>query len=92
MIFQDTSSYENCGVYTVEVNPFKPHLFALGGNDVLIMDIEENITNPQIFAPAEENPHEGSMISAVSWNKKVSHILASASRNGLTTVWDLKSN
>lgn len=39
MLFQDTESYAECAVNSVEVNPFKPFLFALGGNDVLIMDI-----------------------------------------------------
>jgi protein transport protein SEC31 len=35
--------------------------------------------------------HEDSVISALAWNRNVPHILASASQNGLTAVWDLKS-
>lgn len=38
------------------------------------------------------NFHEGSRITAISWNKIVPHILASASENGKIVVWDLKVN
>jgi len=38
------------------------------------------------------NFHEGSRITAISWNRMVPHILASASENGKIVVWDLKVN
>ena len=80
-------------VQAVEFNPFKSNLIAAGGgSEVLIMNIERNISSPEIFSPGTPNLHQGSTISSVSWNKKVQHILASASLNGLTVVWDLKTN
>jgi protein transport protein SEC31 len=80
-------------VYAIDFNYTKKNLIALGGgSDVLIMNIESNISKPDIFSPGEPNLHEGSVITSISWNKKVPHILASASMNGLAVVWDLKSN
>ena len=80
-------------VQAIEFNPFKSNLIATGGgSEVLIMNIERNISSPEIFSPGTPNLHQGSTISSVSWNKKVQHILASASLNGLTVVWDLKTN
>lgn len=80
-------------VQSIEFNPFKSNLIAAGGgSEVLIMNIERNISSPEIFSPGTPNLHQGSIISSVSWNKKVQHILASASLNGLTVVWDLKTN
>ena len=38
------------------------------------------------------NHHQGSKITSISWNRIVSHILASASENGKIVVWDLKTN
>ncbi|CAD8214986.1 unnamed protein product [Paramecium octaurelia] len=79
-------------VTAIEFNEFKPNLIALGGQDVLIADIIKDIQNPQVFGPGNPNLHEDSSITAVSWNKKILHILASASQNGLTGVWDLRNN
>lgn len=59
-------------VNAVEFNPFKPNLIATGGScEVSIMNIERNISEPEIFSPGTPNLHEGSIISSVSWNKKV---------------------
>ena len=59
-------------VNALEFNPFKPNLIASGGSsEVLIMNIERNISQPEIFSPGTPNYHEGSIISSVSWNKKV---------------------
>lgn len=83
----------NTPVQAIEFNPFKSNLIATGGSsEVLIMNIERNISAPEIFSPGTPNLHQNSTISSVSWNKKVQHILASASLNGLTVVWDLKTN
>ena len=80
-------------VTALESNPFKPYLIATGGgSEVLILNIEKNIAEPQIFSPGENNLHEENSISAISWNRKIQHILASASLNGLTVIWDLKVN
>lgn len=45
-----------------------------------------------MFKPGVPNYHEGSRITAISWNRVVPHILASASENGKIVVWDLKVN
>jgi hypothetical protein len=58
----------------------------------LIQDISGNIKNPNVFKPGVPNYHQGSRITAVSWNRVVSHILSSASENGKIVVWDLKIN
>jgi len=78
-------------VSTIAFNPFKQHLIASGGSEVVIHDIEGNINDPEVFSPGD-NLHQGSAITAVSWNRKVPHILASASQNGVSVVWDLKIN
>lgn len=44
-----------------------------------------------MFSPGE-NLHENSSINDISWNRKVPHILASASSNGIAVIWDLKMN
>jgi hypothetical protein len=36
-------------VYSIDFNPFKPNLIALGGNDVLIMNLEKGLDQPDIF-------------------------------------------
>ena len=45
-----------------------------------------------MFKPGVPNHHQGSRITSISWNRVVSHILASASENGKIVVWDLKVN
>jgi protein transport protein SEC31 len=42
--------------------------------------------------PGKKNPHEGSYVTSVAWNKEVAHILASASENGLIALWDIKTD
>lgn len=79
-------------VNTIEFNPHKKNLLASGGAEVLIQDISQNIKNPNVFKPGVPNYHQGSRITAISWNRIVSHILASASENGKIVVWDLKTN
>ncbi|KAM3132426.1 hypothetical protein pb186bvf_015526 [Paramecium bursaria] len=44
------------------------------------------------YTVQENQIYEDSPITSVSWNKKVQHILASAYQNGVTVVWDLKTN
>lgn len=64
----------------------------MGAEDVLVVDISKDVTNPDIISPGEPNYHEGSIITSISWNKKVPHILASASNNGVAVVWNLKTS
>ena len=77
-------------VGAIEFNPHKKNLLASGGAEVLIQDISANIKTPSVFKPGVPNYHEGSRITAISWNRVVPHILASASENGKIVVWDLK--
>ena len=79
-------------IKTLEFNPIRKNLLAYGGSEVLIMDISQNIKRPTKFKPGEPNFHEGSNITAISWNRQVPHILASASENGKIVVWDLKAS
>ena|SRR3569833_1608274 len=79
-------------VFVVVFNPHKKNLLASGGAEVLIQDISQNIKSPNVFKPGVPNYHQGSRITAISWNRIVSHILASASENGKIVVWDLKTN
>ncbi|EGR27630.1 hypothetical protein IMG5_192850 [Ichthyophthirius multifiliis] len=82
----------NTPVNTIEYNSLKPNLIAMGAEDVLVVDISKDVTNPDIISPGEPNYHEGSIITSISWNKKVPHILASASNNGVAVVWNLKTS
>lgn len=79
-------------VNSIEFNPHKKNLLASGGAEVLIQDISHNIKQPNVFKPGVPNYHQGSRITSISWNRIVSHILASASENGKIVVWDLKVN
>jgi len=81
----------NVPVQTIAFNPTKKHLIASGGIEVAIHNIEQDISDPEVFSPGD-NLHEGSVITSVSWNRQVPHILGSASQNGISVVWDLKIN
>ena len=78
-------------VNTIAFNPFKQHLIASGGIEVAVHNLEKNIAEPDVFSPGGD-VHQGSPITSVSWNRKVPHILGSASQNGVSVVWDLKLN
>ena len=78
-------------VQTIAFNPTKKHLIASGGVEVAIHNIEQDISDPEVFSPGD-NLHEGSVITSVSWNRQVPHILGSASQNGISVIWDLKIN
>ena len=41
---------------------------------------------------SENNPHEGTYITSLSWNKEVPNILASAGSDGLVALYDIKLN
>jgi hypothetical protein len=34
---------------TIEPNPFKPNLIAIGSEEVLVMNIEKKISEPEVF-------------------------------------------
>lgn len=76
-------------------NPHKEssHLLASGGSDceVFVTSIEHP-DQPSVFIPAPppNNSKHTSDITKVAWNTQVAHILASASQNGSTFIWDLR--
>lgn len=78
-------------VKTIAFNPNRKHLIASGGVEVAIHNLESDVADPDVFSPGD-NLHEGSIITSVSWNRQVPHILGSASQNGISVVWDLKNN
>jgi protein transport protein SEC31 len=79
-------------VLCMEFNPQKQSLLGSGGADgtVQVLNIERP-SNPDIFRGVTTTRHANSDVICVSWNRKVQHILASASDQGLTVVWDLKN-
>lgn len=84
--------HEGSSINTIQFNPNIQNLIASGGAEVLIQDIQENVEEPNVFTPGEPNFHEGAVITAISWNKTVPYILASAANNGSVVVWDLKNS
>ena len=79
-------------VNAIEFNPNIPNLIASGGEEVFIQDIQHSTEEPNVFTPGEPNYHEGETITAISWNKTVPYILASAGNTGQIVVWDLKNS
>ena len=67
-------------------------MLAFGTTDVFILLVDQDPTNPDLCKPGKKNPHVGSYVTSVSWNREVGHILASASENGLVALWDVKTN
>lgn len=41
--------FKKSPVYSIDFNPFKPNLIALGGNDVLIIDLDKSPA--EVFSP-----------------------------------------
>ena len=79
----------------LQFNPHKEssHLLASGGVDAEVFVTSlENLDQPSVFVPAPlpSTAKHSAGITKVAWNTQVSHILASASSNGGTYIWDLK--
>lgn len=85
-------------VRSIAFNPFSPTRLASAAADgtVLVWDLTNPTTGPvvrhpggqpsqSIDAPKEE-------MTAVAWNRKVQHILGSATSSGVMNVWDLKQS
>ena len=91
LIFE-VNQIEDHSIDCIEINPFKQNLVALSGKEVYIYNLNNCREGNALFKPGKMNPHEGNPITSIAWNKNVQFILASASDNCLTTVWDLKQN
>lgn len=79
-------------VLCMEFNPQKTSLLGTGGADgcVQVVNIERP-NSPDIFRGVTTTKHLNSEVVCLSWNRKVQHIMASASSQGLIVVWDLKN-
>ena len=75
-----------------EWNGLNNNILAFGSTDVYIVIIDKDPSDPDLRKPGSKNPHQGSYVTSVSWNREVPQILASASENGLVALWDTKAN
>lgn len=76
-------------VKSLQFNPLQPHILVSGGShgEIFIWDTK---TFAEPFAPGKAmTPMDE--ITSVAWNNSVSHIFASTSNGGFTSIWDLKS-
>lgn len=76
-------------VKSLQFNPQEPHILVTGGlhGEIFVWDTKawsEPFAPGKAMTPMEE-------ITAVAWNNNVSHIFASTSNGGFTSIWDLKS-
>ena len=77
----------------LEFNPTCPNLLASGGADgeLCIWDIA-NPSQPSLYPAMKASGAPGPQpeITALAWNRKVQHIIATATAHGTVIVWDLK--
>jgi len=52
-----------------EWNSLKNNFLAFGSTDVLIVDMNNDPSDPQLIKPGKKNPHDGSYVTSVSWNR-----------------------
>ena len=85
-------SHSGRAVSCLEFNPQKASLLGTGGCDGQVQVINvERPSQPDFFRGVTTTKHMNTEVVCLSWNRKVQHILATASNQGLTVVWDLKS-
>jgi protein transport protein SEC31 len=46
---------------------------------------------PSVYTPGAMNQNISSDITSVAWNRKVIHVLATATYSGTTIIWDLRA-
>ncbi|CAN8073139.1 unnamed protein product [Agarophyton chilense] len=79
-------------------NPFHPTRLASGSADgtVLFWDLSNPSAGASVRHPAGQPPAGAAApkeeVTAVLWNRKVQHILASATSSGVVNVWDLNQS
>ncbi|OBZ82852.1 Protein transport protein sec31 [Choanephora cucurbitarum] len=73
----------------LDFNPFQTNLLASAGshNEIFIWDLNHPVTPS---APGNRSSRMDDIVS-IAWNGQVQHIIASASTNGYTVVWDLRN-
>ncbi|XP_057523798.1 protein transport protein SEC31 homolog B isoform X2 [Amaranthus tricolor] len=76
----------------LEFNPLTPHLLASGADDgeIRIWDMKSLAESTNFLHLRGNGAATQGEISYLSWNRKVQHVFASTSYNGLTVVWDLR--
>ncbi|ODV67524.1 hypothetical protein HYPBUDRAFT_152434 [Hyphopichia burtonii NRRL Y-1933] len=83
------STKHSGAVKTLQFNPNQNHILVTGGSkgEIFIWDTKtfsDPFTPGKAMTPMDE-------INSVAWNQSVSHIFASTSNGGYTSIWDLKS-
>lgn len=85
-------------VRVLAFNPFLPTRLASGSADgqVLVWDLANPSTGASARPPAGQstasNMGPKEEVTALSWNRKVQHILGTATSSGTMNVWDLKQS
>ncbi|KAJ3066923.1 protein transport protein S31 [Podochytrium sp. JEL0797] len=74
----------------LDFNPVDPKFLASGASDaeIYIWDLSAPTVKPYSPGPKSPRLHD---ITALAWNKMYHYILASASNNGATVIWDLRN-
>lgn len=67
----------------------RPNIFATGSNEIVLISIDKNL-NMDLALKCEAQD-EG-VITSLSWNDKVPHVLAAASSQGTVYIWDMKKS
>lgn len=77
-------------VLALQFHPKQPNLFASGATDseVLIYDLAK--PSHPTFAAAGPKPPGAAEVCALEWNKKVFQIVATSTKRGETSIWDLR--
>lgn len=93
LLYVEESELESDGspILCAEWNSLKNNYLAFGSTSLLLLNVGEDASSPEILKPSEKNPHSGSYVTSVTWNKEVAHILASAGSDGLIALWDIKN-
>jgi len=75
-------------VKAIQFNPFRPNILASAGakGELFVHDLDDDAKSFRL-GKAGASPDE---YTALDWNKKVAHILATGSSGGFVTVWDVK--
>ncbi|GMM36699.1 Sec31 protein [Saccharomycopsis crataegensis] len=101
-----TATNHSSAVKSLAFNRTKNNILLSGSSnsEIFIWDTNKLTADPmtptgESYTSKNGNPNAGSAvkkgtieeISSLSWNHVVSHIFASSSTNGITSIWDLKS-
>eukprot|EP01118_Nematostelium_gracile_P009122 TRINITY_DN3055_c0_g1_i1.p1 TRINITY_DN3055_c0_g1~~TRINITY_DN3055_c0_g1_i1.p1 ORF type:complete len:479 (-),score=131.65 TRINITY_DN3055_c0_g1_i1:316-1752(-) len=89
LITKSTKHPSGSPVQALDFNPSQHNFLASGGADseIFVYDLQ-NASSPTVFSLGSKNSQDS--VTTVSWNRKVAHILASATYSGTTSIWDVK--